>query len=213
MRGHGGTEGDRGHCGGIAEAVRDLHAIQDHLAYRMPDAPKVIVGQGLGALWALAHALEMPGTLAALGLLSPLHEPRFEIPAEVSGVKRLFKKRGPKTAGTTGYRANQLTTDGEQALAWQNDPLTHDCITVRAAEQAQQAARTYLPRLAEVGLPVLVLHGTDDPISSSERSVALAGEGIEVRLFPGMRHQLLHDSQAAEVRGALVDWLGRLPAS
>ena len=42
MRGHGGTEGERGHSAGRKEVVRDLTEIQDHLAYRMPDAPKVL---------------------------------------------------------------------------------------------------------------------------------------------------------------------------
>ena len=210
MRGHGGTEGDRGHCGGIAEAVRDLQAIQDHLAYRMPDAPKVIVGQGLGALWGAAHAMEQRGTLAALVLLSPLHHPRFELPSEPAGVKRLFKKHGPRTAGSTGYRPNFMTTDGQQALAWQNDPHTHEVITVRAAEQAREAAETYLPQLATAGVPVLVMHGSDDPISSWEKSRALESDAIEVRVFEGLRHSLLHETQASEVRSALVHWLGQV---
>src|SRR5687768_2513018 len=53
LRGHGRSEGERGHCAGINEVVRDLGDVQDHLAYRQPDAPKVLVGQGLGALWCL----------------------------------------------------------------------------------------------------------------------------------------------------------------
>src|SRR5688572_9733239 len=69
LRGHGGSEGERGHSAGIAEVVRDLGEIQDHLAYRMPDAPKVLVGQGLGALYALAFALERADVARGLVLV------------------------------------------------------------------------------------------------------------------------------------------------
>jgi alpha-beta hydrolase superfamily lysophospholipase len=207
LRGHGGSEGDRGHSAGIAEVVRDLGEIQDHLAYRMPDAPKVLIGQGLGALYALAFALERKDVARALVLVAPLHEPRFELPEEPRGVKKLFKKLGPRTPGRTGYRPNHLTTDGEQALAWQNDPLAHDVITMRAAEQAQEAARVYFPRIGELGIPCLVLHGTDDPIARWSASKALERSGVQVELYEGMRHHLLQEARAPEVRKRIVQWL------
>lgn len=212
MRGHGGSEGERGHSAGINEVVRDLAEIQDHLAYRMPDAPKVLIGQGLGALYALAFAIERSEAVRALVLIAPLHEPRFELPDEPRGLKKFVKKVGPKTAGRTGYKANLLTTDGSQALAWQNDPLAHDIITVRAALQAAEAAQSYLPRLAELTIPCLILHGTDDSLASADKSKALARPGVEVELFEGLRHHLLQEARAAEVRKRIVQWLElRLP--
>ena len=72
MRGHGRSEGPRGHSNGLKEVVRDLEEVQNHLAYRLPEAPKVLVGQGLGALYALTYALQKPGELAGLALVSPL---------------------------------------------------------------------------------------------------------------------------------------------
>ena len=42
LRGHGRSEGQRGHSWGWREIVRDLQSVQDHLAYRLPVAPKVL---------------------------------------------------------------------------------------------------------------------------------------------------------------------------
>jgi alpha-beta hydrolase superfamily lysophospholipase len=72
LRGHGRSEGERGHSAGLREVERDLGEILDHLAYRMPDAPKVLVGVGLGALYAAHFALARPGILAGLVLVNPL---------------------------------------------------------------------------------------------------------------------------------------------
>lgn len=207
MRGHGGSEGDRGHSAGIREIVRDLGEIQDHLAYRLPDSPKILIGQGLGAVHCLTFALERPGVIQALVLVAPLHEPRFEPPAPAKGLKRLFKKTGARSAGRIGYSADQLTSHPGARDAWAADPLTHDVITVRAAEQAAAAARSYLPRAAEAGVPILVVHGADDPLASPESSRAMSGDTIEVEIFEGLRHQPLHEQAEDVVVQSIIAWL------
>lgn len=208
LRGHGRTEGDRGHSAGLIEIGRDLDEIQNHLAYRMPDEPKVLVGQGLGALHALSYAISMPGTLAGLVLVAPLHEPRFEAPAAPSGMlgRLMGKKLTPTSPGSIPWTGDQLV-HGAAAKAWEGDPLTHNVITVRAQEQAQEAARELLPRLGEVDAPVLVLHGAEDPLSDAERSRALAGDGVQVQVLEGLLHHPLQGDGSDAAHQALADWL------
>lgn len=207
LRGHGRTEGERGHSNGRIEVCRDIQEIQDHLAYRLPDDPKVLVGVGLGANYAATYARRNPGVLAALVLLSPLHEPRFEAPAPPKGLGKLFKKLTPSSPGATGYTADALTSSAAQATAWSANELTHDAITLRAIEEAKRSAAEDLPEVGGLGIPVLVMHGDDDPLSEAERSRAMAGDSVEVRVFEGQRHHLLHDRKSAEVRRELADWI------
>ncbi len=209
MRGHGETEGERGHSAGLREIWRDLGEIQDHLAYRLPDEPKVLIGQGLGALYALSFALERPGVAAAVVLVAPLHEPRFQPPPAPRGLSKLFRKQTPHTVGRIGWTGDQLTSDSQQAAAWSSDPLTHDLITLRAMQEAERAAREYLPRVGEVDAPVLIVHGTEDPIADVERSRALAGDGVDLEIFEGLRHHPLQEARATEVQAAIVSWLDK----
>ena len=213
LRGHGQTEGERGHSAGLKEVWRDLAEIQNHLAYRMPDEPKVLVGQGLGALYAASYALENRGTLAALVLVAPLHEPRFVAPEAPGGLRKLLgKKLTPRSPGRVGWTGEQLTADPERAAAWGRDSATHDVITLRAIEEAQRAARTALPRLGEAGVPVLVVHGAADPIADVGRSRALAGGPVEVQVFEGLRHHPLQERDAARVHRSIASWLAaKLP--
>ena len=207
MRGHGGTEGDRGHSGGIGEVVRDLGAVQDHLSYRLPDAPKVLVGQGLGALYSLAYAAERAGQLAALVLVAPLHRPTFDLPAPASGLKKFFKKVGPRSSGSIGYSVDQLVADPQAAASFASDDKVHDAITLRAGEQAVEAAQRYLPRIAELGVPVLILHGDADPISDVAESRKLEAPGITVDILAGARHQPLQDAGADALYARVLEWL------
>ena len=145
LRGHGRSEGARGHSNGVKEILRDLGDVQDHLAYRQPEAPKVLLGFGLGALWALAYACEKPESVAALVLVAPRLAPKFELPAKPSGLFKSFKKLVPDAPGKLGFG---VASDPA-------DPLRHDVITLRAGEQALEAAAKYAPRLSQLSMPVL----------------------------------------------------------
>ena len=207
LRGHGRSEGERGHSNGIKEVLRDLGDVQDHLAYRQPDAPKVLVGHGLGALWCLAYACERPDGVAALVLSAPLFEPRFELPARAGGLKGLFKKVGPTTPGRIGWGPEQLGADAGSRAERAGDGLVHDVITLRAGEQAAEAAARYAPRLASLSMPALVLVGEADRIAPPGRARSLAASGVDVVGFEGLGHDLWHGPRAAEVEGVLAGWL------
>jgi len=158
---HGRSEGARGHSNGVKEILRDLGDVQDHLAYRQPEAPKVLLGFGLGALWALAYACEKPADIAALVLVAARLEPRFELPARPSGLLKAFKKLGPDAPGKLGFGTAHDASD----------PLRHDLITLRAGEQATEAAAKYAPRLAQLSMPVLNARSDAEVVAWLERTL------------------------------------------
>ncbi len=208
LRGHGRSEGPRGHSNGLKEVLRDLKDVQDHLAYRQPEAPKVLLGQGLGALYALAHACEQGDGLAGLILIAPLTSPSFALPEKPSGLMKLFKKQSADAAGSIGFQADHLTAVQAEREARAGDELVHDVITVRAAEEAMRAAAEYLPKLRQLGVPVLLIAGDRDPHCEVASLRSAAGSaGIELECIAGGRHDLLHDSAAADVRERIVRWL------
>ena len=207
LRGHGRSEGERGHAWGFLEVARDLDAVLDHLAYRLPDEPQVLVGQGLGGLYALAFALERPGRVAALVLLSPLLEPDLKPPQKKGGLRGMFQKVGPTTAGALGWTPDQRTSDPAAQAALAADERMHDTITVRACETVAEARQRVSGGLAGLGVPTLVLHGAEDRLAPPAASQALVGEGVEVRLVPDARHDLAHDAGAEQVLGDVVSWL------
>ncbi len=209
LRGHGRSEGERGHTNGIAEIVRDLGDVQDHLSYRQPDVPKVLIGQGLGALWCLAYACEKPDGVAALVMVSPLVAPRFEPPKPPGGLSGLFKKVGPTSPGRTGWDVTQRTSDAATQSALKSDVLAHGIVTLRAGEQAAEAANKYMPRVSALSMPVLLMSGSADPIASSDSMRSLKGPNVEVAAFEGLRHDLFHEARTAEVLASLRAWLDR----
>ena len=209
LRGHGRSEGERGHSNGVKEVVRDIGDVQDHLAYRQPDAPKVLIGQGLGAIWSLAYACERPDGIAALVLVAPLLAPSFTLPEKSGGLMKLFKKVGPTSPGRAGYEPARLTSAADEQRALQGDAHVHGIITLGAGEQAVAAVARYVPRIAKLEMPVLVLAGTQDPYVDERAVRALAGPKVDVEMFDGLMHDLLHESRASEVMERIASWLDR----
>jgi len=207
LRGHGRSEGEIGHSAGISEVVRDLGDVQDHLAYRQPEAPRVLIGQGLGALYCLAYACERPEGIAAVVLSAPLLEPAFDVPAAPSGFFKRFKKLAPTTPGRIGWRSEALSQDPGERRARTEDALVRDVITVGAAAQAVEAAQRYRPRVAGLPMPVLILQGGSDTIVRAESVRALSGPSLRIEILPGLGHDLLHESRADEVIAVLAKWL------
>ncbi|MCD8146746.1 MAG: alpha/beta hydrolase [Clostridiales bacterium] len=64
-------------------------------------------------------------------------------------------------------------------------------------------------------LPILLLSGADDPVGDFGKGVArtqrfLARQGVRrvsVRLYPGLRHDVLHEAQREEIYRYLIDWI------
>jgi lysophospholipase len=207
LRGHGESEGERGHCNGLSEVVRDLDSIQDHLTIFAPSIPLAFVGQGLGGLYALAYLIENPGRVRAAVVLSPTLSPDFRLPEKKGGLAGMFQKVKPTSPGSIGYSPAALTGLAAEQAAWSADGKVHDAITVRAGEVVRGAADTVRRRVSEISVPVLVLHGADDTLANPADSRALAGGSVEVRILEGRKHDLLHDAGATELQVEIREWL------
>jgi hypothetical protein len=108
--------------------VRDLDEVQNHLAYRQPDAPKVLIGQGLGTLWCLAYACETGWGRRARDVVTLL-TPRFDLPKAPADGRLVQESRSSSAPHGMGRGA---VDDDASGAALKNDPLAHGIVTLRA---------------------------------------------------------------------------------
>lgn len=210
LRGHGKSEGPRGHSWGLREVMRDVEAVQDHLAYRLPDAPRMLVGQGLGAVYAVAYALEHPDAVAALGLASPTLAVDFRAPSKPGGLKGLFAKLTPLSEGRLALAADALTSLADQQRAWRDDPLVHDVVTQQTLAHLPATLEHVRARFRDLAMPTLVLVGDADRLvdTAAVRTwCASRASGCELRVLEGRRHDLFHDTGADELATSVADWV------
>jgi alpha-beta hydrolase superfamily lysophospholipase len=209
-RGHGLTSGmthlgDFG-PGGAPAAVDDMAVLARRARAENPGLPLILMGHSMGAMFAQAWLLEHAHLIDAL-VLSGTAGP------------------GPRMAGgpNSGYANPRtdydwLSRDAAEVDRYIADPFCGIKFTkASAASFAALRERELTPQaLAKVraGLPVYILVGDEDPINQKlERLTPLveayrdAGLNVTLKVYRGGRHEMLNETNRAEVVADLVAWL------
>jgi len=211
QRGHGRTAQKLGRIGPFPQLLDDLEAFLTWVSGEHPGLPQVLVGHSMGGLVAAA-CLEQrhPAVLAAV-----LSGPALSLSPDVSpGRRRLASVAGrwlPRLRVRSGIDPRGLSRDPEVVQRYVDDPLVFDQVEAGfAAEMFAAIDRTAADGSA-IRCPVLIAHGQDDPLclaSGSERFFAsLAAPGSQLRLYPGLRHEIFNEPEYDQVLGDVLDWI------
>jgi lysophospholipase len=212
LPGHGRSYGPRGHV----ESWEDYATAMDAWWSRPRshgEAMVALLGHSMGSLVALDFVLRHPGRLRALVLSAP----PFEVVLRAAMLKvrlaQIIVRFWPGFTQHTPILPSMLSRDPEVARAHNEDPLVHYMMSARLFFEYTGKNNDLKRRASEVPLPTLVIHGTGDLISShvgSERWVEAAPSGrAELRLYPGLFHELLSEPEGPAIAGEVADWLTR----
>jgi len=211
-RGHGMTSGmttlgDFG-PGGAPAAVDDMAALARLIRQREDGLPLVLFGHSMGAMFSQAWLLEHSELIDAL-VLSGTAGPAPIRPESLN--EGLRPQRTPY---------DWLSRDPAEVDKYIADPFCG----IRFTPESQASFMTLRERrmdpeaLAKVkrGLPVYIFVGDADPINARlERLTPLvdaykaAGLNVTLKVYPGGRHEMLNETNRAEVVADLKGWLDR----
>lgn len=197
--GHGRSAGPRGRIRNFESIVDDLHAVL--LATRQ-ELPTVLIGHSLGGTIVTRFAQRYPELLDALVLAAP-------ILGTWPGLDML--------AGTTlpdrAVDPDLLSRDSAVAVEFRADPLVwhgpFDTETLLAIDEALRTIDFDHPLGDD--LPALWLHGAEDEIAPVADTRAgmdrIRGLRFTERIYPGARHDVFHEINAAEVLADLTGFV------
>lgn len=218
-RGHGRTglgqwDGDASRLGrlgvgGLRAAVDGVTAFADLIRDEEPDLPLAAVGQSWGSLMVQMIVNDHPDLWDAVVLLGTAYRTPFSMAAG-----DLNKRHAH--LGDTGFE--WISRDPEVHRAMADDPLVVDAKALALFGVRDSARLLGRPAkgLARVrDLPVAIAVGTDDALGGEESAVKLARAyvsrsgftDVEVHVYGGARHELLHEVNRDEVRADLLRWL------
>ena len=202
-RGHGRSEGPRGHARDFDEFVADLRVLADHAEAWWPGSPRVLFGHSMGGVIGFLYLLRHPTTVRAGALSGPAFRVFAPGPAWQLRLARALGRWFPRLPFKSGLDEAALSRDPAVGKAYVADPLVHRRATagfIRAFGQAQERAFTGAPSLQ---VPVLILQGDADrlvdPAGAREMAARLPASG-EVELLPGYYHELLNEPEPERAR-------------
>ena len=242
-RGHGHSPGPRVHVERWAQYRDDLAAFLALVAGHEPAVPLVLYGHSMGSLVVLDYLVQRPAATSGVSATSAaavanggaapsaaaLQPPLAG--AVVSGVAlqpagvgkpyqvvmaRALSRIAPRLVVDLGIKPGQLTGDSDGLMAAIGDPLLTSKATVRWGAESMAALRRVRAGLSRIELPLLVLHGADDPLNrpagAHELLDAARSTDTTLRVYPGVRHEPHNDSCHAQVAADVSVWLSRLVA-
>ena len=211
QRGHGSSEGRRGHVSGFDVLLQDLDRFRREVAGCIePRVPLFLFGHSMGGLVVLRYLEEYDTPLAGAILSAPwlgtqVHIPRWQITA-ASALTRIL----PAVPFPNRVDADHLSHDPAVVQAYRDDPLVHGRITPRLFTEVSSAMGLVQQRSERINVPLLFLLPGADRIVDTQRSLAfarsLAAVDATIRHYPGCYHEVLREPAHAVVRD-LRDWL------
>lgn len=211
LRGHGRSGGRRGHASSLEVLLDDVEQMVIETSSRFSGVPLFLYGQSMGGNLVLNYAMRRRQTvLNGVIATSPWLRLAFEPPAMLLKIAGLLNLLFPRYTRSTGLEIKGLSRDNEIAKAYREDPLVHDRISIRMYMEITRAGQWAIKHAGEFNIPLLLMHGNADPITSSEASEDFAEAAhpcTTLMLWKGGFHEICNDLQKEDAIAYLIGWL------
>jgi alpha-beta hydrolase superfamily lysophospholipase len=211
LRGHGQSSGRRAFVGSFSEYLSDVARFLRAVHERHHGKPVFLLGHSMGGGIATLFVIARKPDIAGLILSGPALRVRSAPVGLKMRALRLLGKAVP-TYSLKPLPASAISRDPAVVEAYENDPLVyrggmrigHGAASMRALERVQLD-------MEEIDVPLLILHGTDDKLTSPEGSEELAERARStdktLKLYDGLYHEVFNEPEQETVMHDLAEWL------
>lgn len=209
--GHGKSDGKRCCLRSFDDYVEDLATLQRRAAVDFPEAPQVLLGHSLGGLIAcnlLLHKQDkfVACVLSGAAIMTDLQPPNYQ-----RVLIRLLSRVLPNL-GVLKLDASGVSRDAAEVQKYVEDPLNHSgALSVRLVAEMFKAMSTVQDNAPAITLPMLILHGGADTMTSPRGSqflydnIASADKWLTV--YPGLYHEIFNEPERLAVLAEVEQWL------
>lgn len=209
LPGHGRSDGRRGHIRSYKLLDEMISIMLDSCRKTFPRVPVYIYGHSLGGGIVLNYLLKKHPRIKGAIITSPWLRLTFEPPKARLLLASVMKYILPGLVQPSGLNAKHISHDPEVVEKYINDPLVHDKISVSLFGDAISAANYSLNNASELKIPALLLHGSDDQITSPDASREFSQKSVktELKIWEGGYHELHNEPFKAEVFQCIINWI------
>ena len=211
LRGHGLSEGPRGHLGRLDMVLDDINLVISKSPGFYDKIPFILYGHGLGGLLSLAYTLKKKHEIVKACIASsPWLEMAFNMPEWKLRLGRLIAAFYPQFGVKTGYIIQNISRDQNIVKDFLKDPLHHDIISAGSFFQIKKAIELCENHAYNFNIPVLLNHGTSNKIvshHSTEKLHERSGNRTQLKLWKGYKHELHHEPENETYINFLQDWI------
>jgi len=167
LRGHGRSEGRRGHLMSWSEYREDIRRFLQQIGAREPGRPLFLLGHSMGGLAVLEYVLHHPESLNGTIISGPPFESEGVATPFLVTLAKVMSRLWPSCPLDVPLEAGALSSNPERVADYLADPLIHRKATARWAAEAILANAYVKTHAAALRIPLLMLHGEADRINTA----------------------------------------------
>jgi alpha-beta hydrolase superfamily lysophospholipase len=212
LRGHGKSAGKRGFVPTYDILLDDIDLLLAEAAQRYPGKARFLYGHSLGGNLVLYYSIRrkpaIQGVIDSAGQLQLAFTP----PAAQLMVGRLMNRLMPGFSMASGLDTAVLSHDPAVISAYRADPLVHDRLSaalgiglLNSGEWTLKHANEFPP------IPLLVMHGLGDRITSAEASRQFASQvhgDVVFKPWDNLYHEIHNEPEKQAVIDFMIKWIG-----
>ncbi len=209
LRGHGRSEGPRGHTPSYDHLMNDTALFLDRVTREWAGLPVTLYGHSMGGSLVLNYVIGRQPALARVVASAPYLRLAFQPPAWKVRLAQWLRWIVPTLSQKTGLDVNALSQDPAVIARYLADPLVHDRITVSFFACVHEAGEAAIGRASELTIPALVMHGSADRLTSPGGSADFvknaAGKAV-LKIWDGFYHELHNEPGWEAVAAFALAW-------
>lgn len=212
-RGHGRSEGKRGHFPDYEEFMNDVGNLLKQADLHFPGLPKILYAHSMGGNVVANFAIRRNPAVAGIVLSSPFFRPAFTPPAIKIALGKLMRNIIPTFSLPSGLDVNAISRDKEVVKKYTDDPMVFDSISSKMGIELIEFGQQAIDHAAELKLPTLLFHGTEDRLTSFQASkefAANAGNNLTFIEYKGLYHECHNEPEKEQVLGNVLNWCNKI---
>lgn len=209
-RGHGKTEGKRGHTPSFDSYLDDIDVFLTDTKQRLNDVPMFLYGHSMGGNLTLNYVIRRkPTILRGLVVTGPWIRLAFEPKPIMITMGKIMRSILPTFTQDSGLNADHISRDKEVVEAYKDDPLVHSKITASAGMSMTDSAAFLNTYSGAMPIPTFILHGTDDKLIAQAASEEFAQRvtNVDYKKWVGLYHEIHNDPEKLVVLNDVLVWL------
>lgn len=208
--GHGKTEGKQGHTPKIEDYLWQIKFLLDMVGQL--GAPVFLYGHSMGGLLVLKYLFSQDPKVSGVVVSAPAIAPGYPIPAAKKILGKVGRSVFPSLVQKNGLDVNGISRDEAIVNAYHADPLVHDYVSAELGIGILDwGVEMQLLNVSELKIPLLLMHGTADVLTSYEASKDFSskfrGGDVTFKTWEGFYHELHNEPEKEAVLNYVLDWI------
>jgi len=211
LRGHGLSEGIRGHVDSFDDYLDDLDIFIAMVKEKEKGKKIFLLGHSLGGQIAIAYALKYPSKIDGMIVSSPLLKPAMDIPPDLEKMVRNMANSNPSQSIPNPIDPNILSHDKKVCEKYAKDPMVFKTMTAKWATEFFAKGDELIANAGKLKVPTLLMLAGSDKLVKTEASKEFAKKVTEkdfqMKIYDGFYHELFNEVEKDKIFRDVDAWL------